>query len=272
MSEKKGGGLLGLLLLGGLGYLIWYLLQDDGEDGGGGVVPPAPGPTPGPGPTPEPEPVPVDAPMAVFMEAQSAPRTLPLPGMVVMAVRGITAGAHNYRLAHPWYDPMKQPKNKGEMQDWARRAMGEGCSGVAVDLEGWLNRPQYLEWLAAICPVLGVPKITLDHQTENWGMDYGQVCRFLNAVCEAGVAGWIYSYRGPDYQYSLQAMRKHGLTRRLWATGDTGWRPEYGGITPAIAQETLRYLAEAGEAFCVFNPKDTPEDRAAFAVAKAVYA
>lgn len=274
MSERaKGGGLLGLLLLGGLGYLIYTLVKGDDDDGGPAPVPtpvPTPTPTPTPGPTPTPEPA--LAPLAVFMEANGAPSKVALPGrVVVMAIRGVTPGAETFRCAHPWYDPMKKPLGKGAMQDWAKRAVQEGCAGVSVDMEAWLNQPQILEWLEAVCPVIGVPKITLDHQTENWGMSYGQVCRHLHATCTAGVAGWIYSFDGPDYQYALEAMRRNGLTRRLWATGDTGWRPGYGGVTPAKAQATLRYLAAAGEAFCFFNPKDRAEDKAAYAVAREVY-
>lgn len=182
---------------------------------------------------------------------------------VLMVLDGLVSGAVNLKIIHPWYDPWKQPVSESYIRNWARKAVAnEGFQGVGLDHEGWcLQDPNILRWLyEAVAEVGGVfvnvPKITLDHQASHWKWSVPQVVSWMEKYTHAS-AGWIYNFHGQHYESVIKkTWMDNGYTKQVFAMGDEGNRPHYGGITPEIAANTVNYLADRGISFSLFNPKD----------------
>jgi hypothetical protein len=168
-------------------------------------------------------------------------------------------GATLLATIHPAYDPFKTAMNETSVRIWSRAQLSlPFVHGLALDHEGWtLQTPGLLRWLyeeavAAQKLFVDVPKITLDHPIVGTHSFGGQVS-ILNSYSHA-VAAWIYSFNGTEYLAAAARWKAAGYSKSFVPMGDGGFRPSYGGITPAIAATTIATVAEAGLSFCLFMP------------------
>lgn len=187
-------------------------------------------------------------PVVFFLRAGTA-------DLASLAADGVTLLA----TIHPAYDPFKAAMNETAVRAWSRAQLSQPfVHGLALDHEGWtLQTAGLLRWLyeeavAAQKIFVDVPKITLDHPIVGTH-SFGEQVSILNHYSHA-VAAWIYSYNGSEYLAGVAKWQAAGYSRRFVPMGDGGFRPSYGGITPAIAAATIATVAEAGLSFCLFMP------------------
>jgi hypothetical protein len=168
-------------------------------------------------------------------------------------------GATNLATIHPAYAPWKTAWNETAIRGWCRGQLTKSSvGGIALDHEGWtLQTPGLLSWLfeeakAAGKVFIDVPKITLDHLivgTHTFEQQVALLERYTH-----GSAAWIYSYNGSQYLDAAARWRAAGYTKPFAPMGDGGYRPTYGGVTPAEAAATIVTVARANLSFCLFMP------------------
>lgn len=213
-----------------------------------------------PPPPPPPPPVVTGMKALFFMETQQGTNNFGFKDPYILAMKGKTDGAHMYKLLHPWYDPFKAAMTEAQIRAFVKGAKAEGYEGVSLDHEGhFLASPKILEWIYSEAHANGikfinVPAVHLRHQKDAWKVTEEKVIQIFQAYTDAS-AIWNYSLNCDGYASYVKKWRDLGYTKPIWAMGDDGFRPTYGGITPDIAANTAKCLAAKNIPFSVFNPK-----------------
>lgn len=251
-EEKRGGKGLGLLLLAGVGYLIYYLVTKDDDDdqpaqpdtgaggdatGGGGQHPPTDPPAPPAPPVVTPVdptrmPRSWDANRIVLFQENRGRSDYGIRGAVSMH-RPEKGGGGNWCIAlwHPWYEPQHGTKDPQWVKATASQRLAwlkanvdaatrAGFFGWGCDWEGGLNMGDGLAVMAqaseyarkAGLAVMHVPKRGWQHQLGAYKVTIEDMDRFCIRFMDA-VCFW---------DPSASAAQYNAERDRLWSKGFGG--------------------------------------------------
>lgn len=145
-EEKRGGKGLGLLLLAGVGYLIYYLVNKDNDDdqpaqpdtGAGGDA------TDGGGHTPAPTPSPIKWPKSErtcwYWFERRSPADMGHPGAMAMSMHAnSTTAKGGMQIVGAWPPAEKESQilTGSMLRQWLGQCRDRGCRTAVLDLEGY---------------------------------------------------------------------------------------------------------------------------------------